>query len=148
MWPAINMGRYHFYNKSLNDYCFQDEDLGLSTDESEPSQIWLHMQLTWKQNSIVWFTQFDYGERLIHHISTQHVWSHKVHPHVELFVLHFTLCFVKALWWGVTRFALPHVHTYMFCPYVISTLHCLLEKLQWELSKDTFLVQFFSQLCS
>jgi hypothetical protein len=79
----------------------------------------LHMQLTWKQNSIVWFTQFDYGERLIHHISTQHVWSHKVHPHVELFVLHFTLCFVKALWWGVTRFALPHVHT---CSVLMSSL--------------------------
>jgi hypothetical protein len=35
----------------------------------------------------------------------------------------------------LTRFAQPHVHMYMFCPYVISTL-----------SKDTFLVQLFSQL--
>jgi hypothetical protein len=34
MWPAINMGRYHFYNEFPNDYCFQDEDSGLSTDES------------------------------------------------------------------------------------------------------------------
>jgi hypothetical protein len=45
-------------------------------------------------------------------------WSH----HVTLFVLHFIFCFVKALrWWGVSRFAQPHVLTYMFCPYVIST---------------------------
>jgi hypothetical protein len=29
----------------------------------------------------------------------------------------------------VTRFAQPHVHTYMFCPYVISTLYHLLEEL-------------------
>jgi hypothetical protein len=62
----------------------------------------------------------------------------------------FTFCFVKALrWWGVTRLTQPHVHTYMFCPYVISTLYCFivyLENYKWELSKDTFLVQFFSQL--
>jgi hypothetical protein len=30
---------------------------------------------------------------------------------------------------NVTRFAQPHVHTYMFCPYVISTLYHLLEEL-------------------
>jgi hypothetical protein len=48
---------------------------------------------------------------LIHHTGTWHVGSHEAHPHVELFVLHFTLCFVKALrWWGVTRFAQPHIH--------------------------------------
>jgi hypothetical protein len=27
----------------------------------------------------------------------------------------------------LTRFAQPHLHTYMFCPYVISTLYPLLE---------------------
>jgi hypothetical protein len=30
----------------------------------------------------------------------------------------------------MTRFPQPHVHTYMFCRYVISTLYHLLEKLQ------------------
>jgi hypothetical protein len=43
-------------------------------------------------------------------------------PHMALFVLHFILCFVKvSRWWGVTRFAQPHILVYMFCPYVIST---------------------------
>jgi hypothetical protein len=28
----------------------------------------------------------------------------------------------------MTRSAQPHVHTYMFCPYVISTLYWLLEE--------------------
>jgi hypothetical protein len=42
--------------------------------------------------------------------------------HVSLFVIHFIICFVKVSgWWGVIRFAQPHIHTYMFCPYVIST---------------------------
>jgi hypothetical protein len=31
---AINMGRYHFYNESPNEYSFMNEDLGLPTDES------------------------------------------------------------------------------------------------------------------
>jgi hypothetical protein len=31
---AINMGRYHFYHESLNEYSFMDEDLGLTTDKS------------------------------------------------------------------------------------------------------------------
>jgi hypothetical protein len=31
---AINMGRYHFYNESPNEYSFTDEDLGLTTDKS------------------------------------------------------------------------------------------------------------------
>jgi hypothetical protein len=48
---------------------------------------------------------------------------------VALFVLHFIFCFVKASrWWGVTRFTQPHVHMYMFSPYVISTLYQLLEE--------------------
>jgi hypothetical protein len=46
----------------------------------------------------------------------------------------------------VTRSTQPHIHMYMFCPYVISTLYQLLEEYKWELSKDTSLVQFFSQL--
>jgi hypothetical protein len=105
-----------------------------------PTQIWLHIQLAWKQNLIVWFTLFDYGERLIHHISTQHFWSHQVHPHVKLFVLHFMLCFVKALrWWGVTSFAQPHIHMYMFCCYVISTLYHLLEESNENFQKIIFL---------
>jgi hypothetical protein len=50
-------------------------------------------------------------------------------------------CFVKALrWWGVTRFTQPHMHTYMFCPHVVSTLYWLLEENKWELSKDTSLM--------
>jgi hypothetical protein len=60
--------------------------------------------------------------------------------------------FVKSLrWWGVTRFAQPHIHTYihtyMFCLCVISTLYHLLEELQMKKhSKDTFLMQTFLQL--
>ena len=32
------MGRYHFYNESPNKYRFTDEDLGLTTDESDFDQ--------------------------------------------------------------------------------------------------------------
>jgi hypothetical protein len=35
---VINMGRYHFYNESPNKYRFTDEDLGLTTDESDFDQ--------------------------------------------------------------------------------------------------------------
>jgi hypothetical protein len=35
---AINMGRYHFYDESPNDCSFMDEDLGLTTDESNFDQ--------------------------------------------------------------------------------------------------------------
>jgi hypothetical protein len=31
---VTDMGRYHFYDKSPNEYSFMDEDLGLTTDES------------------------------------------------------------------------------------------------------------------
>jgi hypothetical protein len=37
--------------------------------------------------------------------------------------------------WWVTRFKQSHVHMYMFCPYVISTLHHLLEELQMRTFK-------------
>jgi hypothetical protein len=68
-------------------------------------------------------------------------WSQEAQSHVALFVLHFIFCFVKASrWWGVKRSTQPHLHTYMFCPYVISTLYWLLEEYKQELSKDTFLL--------
>jgi hypothetical protein len=35
---AINIGRYHFYNESHNEYSIMDEDLGLTTDESDFDQ--------------------------------------------------------------------------------------------------------------
>jgi hypothetical protein len=35
---VINMGRYHSYDESPNDYSFMDEDLGLTTDESDFDQ--------------------------------------------------------------------------------------------------------------
>jgi hypothetical protein len=35
---AINMGRYHVYNESPNEFSFMDEDLGLTTDESDFDQ--------------------------------------------------------------------------------------------------------------
>ncbi len=54
------------------------------------------------------------------------------------YILHFA-CFVKALrWLGVTRFSQPHVHMHMFCPYVDSTLCCLLEELQMRTFKRYF----------
>jgi hypothetical protein len=47
--------------------------------------------------------------------------------------------FVKSLrWWVVTRFAQPHIHTYMFCLCVISTLYHLLEELQMRTFKRYF----------
>ena len=36
---VINMGRYHFYDKSPNEYCLMDEDLSLTTDKSNFDQI-------------------------------------------------------------------------------------------------------------
>jgi hypothetical protein len=33
--PAINMGRYHFYKESPNEYSFMNEDLGPTADESD-----------------------------------------------------------------------------------------------------------------
>jgi hypothetical protein len=38
----------------------------------------------------------------------------------------------------LTRFAQPHVHVYMLCPYVISTLYHLLEELQMRIFKRNF----------
>jgi hypothetical protein len=38
MHSVINMGRYHFYDESPNEYSFMDEDLGLTTDESNLDQ--------------------------------------------------------------------------------------------------------------
>jgi hypothetical protein len=43
----------------------------------------------------------------------------------------------------VRRSTQPHIH---MCPYVISTLYQLLKEYKWELSKYSFLVQYFSQL--
>jgi hypothetical protein len=99
------------------------------------------MQLVWKESLIIQFALFNYGERLIHHIISEHVQSHEVHSDVELFVLHFTLCFVKALrWWGMTRITQPHIHMFMFCPHVVSTVPFTihLKNYKWELSTDTF----------
>jgi hypothetical protein len=42
------------------------------------------------------------------------------------------------VWRTVTRFTQPHVHTYTFCPYVISTLYHLLEELQMRTFKRYF----------
>jgi hypothetical protein len=58
--------------------------------------IWLCMQPTWKQNLIVWSTLFDYGERLIHHTGTWHVWSHEAHPRGIICFTFYTL-FCKGL---------------------------------------------------
>jgi hypothetical protein len=35
---AINMGRYHFYDKSTNEYSFTDDNLGLSINKSDFDQ--------------------------------------------------------------------------------------------------------------
>ena len=35
---VINMGRYQFYDKSPNEYCFTDGDLGLTIDKSNFDQ--------------------------------------------------------------------------------------------------------------
>jgi hypothetical protein len=80
---------------------------------------------------------FNYVERLKYHNISSHIWSCEMHSNVELFVFCFTFYFVKALrWWGVTRFAQPHVHTHMQVhSYVISTLYCLLEELQMRTFK-------------
>jgi hypothetical protein len=36
--PVINMGTYHFYDESPNEYSIMDEDLGLTIDESDFDQ--------------------------------------------------------------------------------------------------------------
>jgi hypothetical protein len=46
----------------------------------------------------------------------------------------------------MTRFAQPHIHMYMFCAYVISTLYQLLEESQMWTSKRYFSCALFSQL--
>jgi hypothetical protein len=35
---VINIGRYHFYDESPNEYSFMDENLGLTTGESNFDQ--------------------------------------------------------------------------------------------------------------
>jgi hypothetical protein len=35
----------------------------------------------------------------------------------------------------LTRFTQPHVYMYVFCPYVISSLYCLLKELQMRILK-------------
>jgi hypothetical protein len=35
---VVNMGRYHFYDESPNEYSFMDEDFGLTTDKSNFDQ--------------------------------------------------------------------------------------------------------------
>jgi hypothetical protein len=111
------------------------------------SQIWLGMQLTQKRSSIVQFAIYDYGgETDMPHWSPTSQ-SHEVQSHVTLFILHFIFCFVKvSKWWGVTRSAQPHVHMYMFCPDVISTLYGYLKTTNENFQKILFSMQFFSQL--
>jgi hypothetical protein len=46
----------------------------------------------------------------------------------------------------VTRSTQPHIHMYMLCPYVISTLYQLLEESQMWTSKRYFSRALFSQL--
>jgi hypothetical protein len=57
---------------------------GLSSCQSQDNQ-WQHLwpylpflQIIWRQNLIVQFAPFDYGEKLICHISTGHFQSHEV----------------------------------------------------------------------
>jgi hypothetical protein len=85
---------------------------------------------------------FDYVETLICCIGTRQAQSHEVQSRVALFVLHFIFCFVKvSKWWGVTRSWQPHVLTYMFCPYVISTpLPVTWRVTNVNFQKDTFLM--------
>jgi hypothetical protein len=47
---------------------------------------------------------------------------------------------------GSDKIAQPHVHMYMFCPYVISTLYHLLEELQMRTFKRYFSCAIFPQL--
>jgi hypothetical protein len=83
---------------------------------------------------------------------------------LDIYIDHFFSC----QWYHPKQlFTQPHGHMYMVCPYAISDkigtasctyvhvlslcgwslpLYQLLKEYKWELSKDTFLVQFFSQL--
>jgi hypothetical protein len=61
--------------------------------------------------------------------------------------VHFCVMMTNA-WWSIHWTNVAHdkictashtyIHTYMFCPYVISTLYELLAEYKGELSKDTF----------
>jgi hypothetical protein len=109
---------------------------------SLPTQIWLHMQRTWKQDSIVQFTPFDYGEKLICHISTHQAWWHEVLP-----TFYILLC--KGLeMMGSDNICTASRSYICTCSVLMSSLPftIYLTNYKWELSKDTFLVQFFSQL--
>jgi hypothetical protein len=90
---------------------------------------------------------FDYGDRLIHctgwYLTCLITWS----PHMVLFVLLFIFCFeTVSRWCRVTRFTQPHVLTYMFCPYVISTPLPVTWRIQMRTFKRYLSCAFFSQL--
>jgi hypothetical protein len=78
------------------------------------------------------------------HLSTFHMhWSHEVKKfnlmwHYLFWILYFCFCKGLEMMGSDKIHTAPHVHMYMFCPYVISTLYCLVEEYKWELSKDTF----------
>jgi hypothetical protein len=42
---VINMEKYHFYDQSPNEYSFTDDDLGLTTDESNFDQYSFYYNL-------------------------------------------------------------------------------------------------------
>jgi hypothetical protein len=81
----------------------------------------IFLQIIWRQNLIVQFTPFDYGEKLMHHTSTRHVWSHEVQPHVELFV--YILNFVLWRPWDDGKWQDPHSFMYICtCSVLVSSL--------------------------
>jgi hypothetical protein len=94
----------------------------------------IHNQLgsrTWLYNSHHLIMGRNWYATLVldtsHHMRSNLMWNY--------FLFTFCILFCK---WGVARFTQPHVHMYMFCPYVISTLYHLLEKLQMRTFKRYF----------
>jgi hypothetical protein len=135
---------------SNHHFCFTARTSGLSlakvktTNGNTYGHTHHFCKSFWRQNLIVQFTPFDYGEKLICHTRTHLTrpitWSPTT---CGIICLHFRFHFVKDLrQWGVS---LMYIHT---CSVLMSsvpfTIH--LKNHKWEPSKDTFLVQFFSQL--
>jgi hypothetical protein len=110
----------------------------------------------WQSQASLWSSP---TKMLLTRLSAHSLWcQHPLlsHPvfHISFFspgwpvlaMIVFGKCVLLLCFLGMTRKAQPHVHMYMFCPYVISTLYHLLEESQMRTSNDTFLMQFFLQL--
>ncbi len=103
-----------------------------------PTLIWLLMQPTWKQSSIVQFTLFDYGERLIHHIGS--TW----HASCGIICFTFYTLFCKGLEMMGSDKICTTSHTYV---HVLSLCHLYPLLVTWKITNENFQNILFSCNC-